>query len=244
MRLAQTLLVLSLAAPALAQAPDPPGPAAAAPGRDAHRARLEEVVVHLEFRRAPLEDILVALERATGVPVRLGDAARRALERRRFRMRYVADRTGAQAVEDLARAAALDAEVTAEGVVFDTPAQVRRLRERLGLPARAVRLRGEDVARLLDTKRLTLTLRDRPLEATLEFLRAETGVRFVVVLGDGEPAAEPPRVTLEATDVTLRAALDLLLEPAGWGWTRQGSVVLVGPAEVVAAQQVEEEEDR
>lgn len=240
--LGAVLSALLVAAPAtLAQdgAPPPVAPAPpVAPGpRDAHLAALRATVVHFDFRRAPLVDIVAALERASGVPVRIGDAGRRALERRRFKMRYVADRTGQQVLEDLARAAALDVEVTAEGAILDTPGQVRRLRERLGLPARPVRVAAGDVARMLETKRLTLQARERALDQVLDFLRDETGVRFVVLGDDAERGdSEPPRVTVQVTDEPLKNLLDLLLAPVGWAWLRQGSVVLVGPAEVIALQ--------
>jgi hypothetical protein len=237
-----------LAGVSLAQdgAPPPvaPPPAPGQDAREAHLAALRATVVHFDFRRAPLADVLAALERASGVPVRIGDAGRRALERRRFKMRYVADRTGLQVLEDLAKAAALDAEVTAEGAVLDTPGQVRRLRERLGLPAKPVRAAADDVARMLETKRLTLQARERALDLVLDFLRDETGVRFVVLADDADASdAEAPRLTVQVTDEPLKTVLDLLLEPVGWAWLRQGSVVLVGPADVIArAAAVEEAE--
>lgn len=225
--------------------PAPPVPVAPAPetARDAHLRALRAAIVHFEFRRAPLADIAAALERATNVPVHIGDAARRALERRKFKMRYVADRTGVQVLEDLAKAAALDAEVTNEGAVLDTPAVVRRLREKLGIPAKPVRLGAADVARMLQTKRLSFTARDKPLDAVLDFLRDETGLRFVIVAADVEPkdgaapeGDDPPKVTVQVTDEPLQAVLDLLLTPVGWAWARQGTVVIVGRAEVIAEQ--------
>lgn len=239
-------LVLAAGA-ALAQdgAPAPVAPPPAVQDtREAHLAALRATVVHFDFRRAPLADIVAALERASGVPVRIGDAGRRALERRRFKMRYVADRTGLQVLEDLAKAAALDVEVTADGAVLDTPGQVRRLRERLGLPAKPVRAAADDVARMLETKRLTLQARERAMDLVLDFLRDETGVRFVVLTDDADASdAEAPRLTVQVTDEPLKTVLDLLLQPVGWAWLRQGSVVLVGPADVIArAAAVEEAE--
>lgn len=237
------LIICTAALPARGQDPTPgTAPAAGAPAaeapRDALLRKLRATVVHFDFRRAPLPDVTTALERATGVPVRIGDAARKALERRKFKLRYVADRTGLQVLEDLARAAALDAEVTDEGAVLDTPAALRRLRERLGLEAKPVRLAAADVARLLETKRLTFTAREKPLEQVLDFLRDETGLRFVIVTSgdDDAPADDPPAVSVQVTDEPLQALLDLLLKPVGWAWARQGSVVIVGRAEVIAAQ--------
>lgn len=246
------LLLLLLSAPALAQEPAPQPPAAPAPPkgeqdpqRQAHLLALRGTTVHFDFRRAPLEDIAAALEKAAGVPVRVGAAAKRLLDKRKFKMRYVADRTGAQVLEDLAKAAALDVEVGPDGAVLDTPKEVKKLRTRLGLPQKEVRASGDDVAKMLTTKRLTLVARERPLQAVLDFLQTETGVRVVRLGADVPEGAAPPpepKVTVTITDEPLGTVLDRVLQPLGWGWNRQGSVLLVGPAEVIAAQPKDEEE--
>jgi hypothetical protein len=219
---------------------DSPGPALPAPpaasARDAHRATLQRMVVHFDFARAPLEDVTAALERATGVPIHVGDAARQALAARRFKMRYVADRNGLQVLADLAKAAALDAEVTADGAVIDTPQEVRRLRKRLGIEGTAIRVTPDDVARMLDTKRLTVLSVDRPLDEVIAFLSRETGVRHVK-LGPGDgPPPDAPNVTTRITDEPLRVVLDRLFRPIGWDWMRQGNVIVVGPADLIAEQ--------
>jgi hypothetical protein len=216
--------------------PQPAGPAGAT--RDAYRATLGRMVVHFDFERAPLTDVTAALEHATGVPVRVGEAARRALATRRFKMRYVADRTGMQVLADLAKAAALDAEVTDEGAVIDTPLEVRALRKRLGIAGAAIRVTADDVAKMLDSKRLTVVSVDRPLDDVIGFLVRETGVRYVK-LGEGDeptPLEQQPRVTTRITDEPLRVVLDRLFRPIGWDWLRQGNVILVGPSDAIAAQ--------
>lgn len=249
MRLLFVLLVLC--APALAQEPAPPAAPAQPQGendpqRQAHLLALRGKVVHFDFRRAPLEDIAAALEKAVGVPVRVGAAAKKLLEKRKFKMRYVADRSGAQVLEDLAKAAALDAEVGPDGAVIDTPKEVRKLRTAWGLPQKVVRASAGDVAKMLTTKRLTLVARERPLDAVLEFLQTETGVRVVRLGADVPEGAAPPpepKVTVTVTDEPLATVLDRVLQPLGWAWNRQGSVLLVGPAEVIAEQPREPDEE-
>ncbi|RMG14144.1 MAG: hypothetical protein D6731_10740 [Planctomycetota bacterium] len=204
-------------------------PTEAAARRERLRARLNEAVVHLSFRRARLSEVLVALERACGVPCRLGAKAQRVLRKRKFRLRYVADRRAADAVRDLARAAALDAEVTPEGVVFDLPRELRRLRRSLGLPVAPIRPRAEDVARMLRTKTVRLVARGRPLAEVLAFLRRETGVGIVLAARD---VAQTP-VTLVRVEAPLGELLDALTRPLGLDWMRQGSAVLVDRAEAI-----------
>ena len=259
MRLFASCLLLALASAAAAQTPPPsgtppPAPAPPAPApkpeddpqRVAHLRALDGTVVHFDFRRAPLEDITAALQAATKVPVRIGDAAAKVLARRKLKLRYTADRTGKQVLEDLAKAAALDMEVTPDGAVLDTPREVKKLRKQLGLATKQVELTGDEVERLLDSKRLSLVCRERTLALVLTFLRDETGIRIVRLEGeqvDGAPDRPEPKLTHTITDEPLRSILDQLLKPLGWAWARQGTVLVVGPAEVVAAHVEPEEED-
>lgn len=269
MRLFASCLLFALASTSSAQDAPPPKPATDAPPRApatdapprapaepapkpeedprrvAHLRALDGTVVHFDFRRAPLEDITAALQVATKVPVRIGDAARKVLARRKLKLRYTADRTGRQVLEDLAKAAALDVEVTPDGAVIDTARELKKLRKQLGLATKQVELTGDDVERLLDSKRLSLVCRERTLGLVLTFLRDETGIRIVRLDGeqpDGGPERPEPKLTHTITDEPLRSILDQLLKPLGWAWARQGTVLVVGPAEVVAAH-VEPEED-
>jgi len=203
------------------------------PPRARHLEKLRGTLVHFDFARAPLEDITTALQRASGVPVRIGRRARAALERRRFRMRYTADRRGHLVLEDLAKAAALDFEVTDDGAVLDLPIEIRRLRRRLGIEGEEVRLEPEDVAELLDTKRISLLSREKPLRAVLAFLHDETGVSIVRI---GDDPEEEPVLTLRITDEPFAKVLDRVLHPVGFDWMLQGRVVVVGTTETIAAQ--------
>lgn len=237
-----SLACLALGGPLAAQdAPPVAGPGApaapkapAAPTRDDHLKALEKTVVHFDFARAPLPDVASALQAASGVPVEVGKAARRVLDKRKFRLKYVADRTGVQVLTDLAKAAALDWEVTDVGAVIDTAGALKALRAKLGLPARTLRLSPADVAKMLETKRLSLSVREQPLPAVLDFLRRETGVRYVLVRSD--PEAAPPKVTLAVTSVALGDLLDQVLAPHGLAWMRQGNVVLIDAVDVIARQ--------
>lgn len=257
MRLFASCLLLALASTAAAQTPPPSGtpppapppPAAPKPEEDpqrvAHLRALDGTVCHFDFRRAPLEDITAALQAATKVPVRIGDAATKLLAKRKLKLRYTADRTGKQVLEDLAKATALDLEVTPDGAVLDTPREVKRLRKQLGLATKQVELTGDDVERLLDSKRLSLVCRERTLALVLTFLRDETGIRIVRLDGEqvaGAPEPTEPRLTHTITDEPLRSILDQLLRPPGWAWARQGTVLVVGPADVVAAHVEPEDE--
>ncbi len=259
MRLFASCLLVVLASAASAQSPPPSGAPAPAPPppapaprpeedpqRVAHLRALDGTVCHFDFRRAPLEDITAALQAATKVPVRIGDAATKLLAKRKLKLRYTADRTGRQVLEDLAKAAALDVEVTPDGAVIDTPREVKKLRKQLGLATKQVELTGDEVERLLDSKRLSLVCRERTLGLVLTFLRDETGIRLVRLEGEvveGAPERPEPKLTLSITDEPLRSILDQVLRPLGWGWARQGTVLVVGPAEVVAAHVEPEEGD-
>lgn len=208
----------------------------AAPPPDAGRRaqqlqKLRETLVHFDFARAPLTDVTRALERATGVTVRIGEKGEQALLKRRFKLRYVADRTGVQVLEDLAKAAALDWEVTDDGAILDLPAVLKKLRKDLGLPARTVRLTPEEVEKLLDQKRIDLTARDRTLTEVLDFLRQETGIGFVHLVRPEDP--EPPRVTISTGEVSLREVLSQVSQKTGLAWARQGNVVALGAEESV-----------
>ena len=225
--------------PALAQdEPPPDAPKVDLERRAAHLKTLEETLVHFEFARAPLTDVTRALERATQVKVAIGPKGKAALEKRKFRMKYVADRTGVQVLEDLAKAAALDWEVTDEGAVLDLPASLAKLRRELGLPARKRLLTPEDVEKMLDQKKVDLTARERTLAQVLDFLRAETGIGFVHLAGEGEAM---PRVSLSTGELSLREVLDRVAEKAGLAWARQGNVIVVGAEDAVRPQEEGEE---
>ncbi|MGE0712480.1 MAG: hypothetical protein AB7N76_01375 [Planctomycetota bacterium] len=248
-------LLLALGPLAAAQAPAPPPqppqeqpkpkPAAkeqpARPPREGHLDALEDAVVHFEFQRAPLEDILFALARATKVEVHLGKGAQKALDRRKLKIRYVADRTGEQVLRDLCKAASLDYLVSDEGVLVDLPPVIARLRKKLGLDEEAVKLRPKDVARMLETKELSFQARERPLSQVLAFLAKETGIRFVRLTpsppqdGKAAPATDPP-VTLDTSSTPLGELLDRILKPLKMGWLRAGTVILVGTEQEVEAQ--------
>lgn len=237
------LVTLPLLAPALrAQEPGSgPAPAAEAPAKSKREQQLEklrEVTVHFDFARAPLGDVTRALERASGVPVRIGDKGAQALAKRRFKLKYVADRTGIQVLEDLSKAAALDWEVTDEGALLDQPEVLKKLRKELGLPARSTRLTPEDVEKLLDQKKLDLTARERTLDEVLEFLRKETGIGFVQL--GAEEAVASPRVTLATGELPLRTVLDRLAAKVHLAWARQGNVIALGPEEAVRPPPAEE----
>lgn len=238
------LLALACALPAAAQdeppPPPPPKPAPLAPeqARQKHLKTLRDTTVHFDFKRAQFEDIAIALDKASGVRVRIGKTAMKALKRRRFRMKYVADRRGDQVLTDLAKAAALDVVVTAEGVFFDTPKKIRKLRKKLGLKGKSLRLTGKDVEKMLTTKELSLASTKQPLSEVLEFLAKETGVRFVLVDQDQR---ETP-ITLKVTATPLRDLLDQLVAPHGLGWLRQGSVIVLDAADKVAEQKKQKQD--
>lgn len=204
------------------------------PLREAYLDRLESTQTHFSFRRAPLPDILTALELATGVPVRLGDGAAKLLTKRKFKIRYVGDRTGLQVLEDLAKAAALDFEVTDDGALVDEAKPLAALRRELGLDPRRVKLTADDVARLLEDKRLSLVARERSLPAVLAFLRRETGIRFVRLGVDPEVA--PPKLTAQLDDQPLGEVLTALLEPHDLAWLQRGTVIVVGSQATIDAQ--------
>lgn len=204
--------------------------------RAAHLKTLEGTMVHFDFARAPLSDVTRALERATKVEVVIGEKGQAALEKRKFKLKYVADRTGIQVLEDLAKAAALDWEVTHEGAILDTPAALAKLRKELGLPAKRRLLSAEDVEKMLDAKKVDLTARDRTLAQVLTFLRDETGIGFVHLAEEG---AEMPKVSLSTGELTLREVLDKVAEKAGLAWARQGNVIVVGTEEAVRPKEEE-----
>ena len=236
MRSALIGLFLAVGWPALGQdkPPPPPAPKPAAPVNARHKnlKALRDTIVHFDFKRASLEDIVVALDKASGVRVRIGKSAMKALERRRFRMKYVADRRGDQVLTDLAKAAALDVVVTDEGAYFDTPRQIRKLRKKLGLPGRALRLTAKDVEKMLETKEVSLASVKQELSGVLEFLAKETGIRFVLVAQDQKDVP----ITLKVTATALNDLLDQLVAPHGLGWMRQGSVIMLDTAEQIAKQ--------
>jgi hypothetical protein len=246
MAFTRTLFALLLAAPlAAAQEPAPqpnppapqPAPAAKAQ-RDAHLKALKEATVHFDFPRARLPEVLKALEKATGVPCTIGERGAKALERRKFKLKYVADRRGDLVLTDLAKAAALDVVVTADGALFDLPKQIDKVRRRLGLPRRSVRPQAADVAKMLDTKQLSLVSREKPLRVVLKFLREETGVPFVLAAKD---RAEDP-VTFRVTGTPFRQVLDKVCQPLGLDWLRQGNVILVDTAEAIARQRPDDDD--
>ena len=198
-----------------------------------HLAALRKTVVHFSFKRAPVQDVLAALEKASAVPVTLGRAARRALKKRRFKIKYVADRTGLQVLTDICKASALDFVITAKGAQVDTRAAVKKLRKRLKLKdARRAKLKPKDVRRLLKTKLLTLFARDKSPQTLLKFLRKETGIRFVLL----SDTKLPTKLTVTTTSTPLGEVLDLALHPVGLDWVQQGTLVLVGGKATIAAQ--------
>lgn len=243
-RSAPLLLALLLTLPASSRADDPPADPPS--GRSAHLEKLGQTTVHFDFARAPLPDVTRALERATGIPVKIGEKGEQALAKRKFKLKYVASRTGIQVLEDLAKAAALDWEVTDEGAILDVPAALKKLRKELGLPARSTRLTPADVERLLDQKKIDLTARDRTLAQVLDFLRLETGIGFVHLAEEDAPLA---RVSLATGELPLRQVLDQLVKKLGLHWARQGNVVVIGseaavrppPSEEPAPEQPPEE---
>ena len=234
MRVLCVALVLVLAGPLAAQEKAPEKPAA--PKKKVTRAdvlkTLNETTVHFDFRRAPLSDIAEALARASGVRVRIGKKARKALERRKFKMKYVADRRGDQVLGDLSKAAALDFLVTAEGAYLDVPKEIRRLRKKLGLPGKATRLKAADVKKMLTTKTLSLAAVEQPLSEVLAFLRKETGVKLVLLANELSAA----KVTLTATTTPLGDLLGQICAPHGLDWLRQGTVIVVDLSEKIEAQ--------
>jgi hypothetical protein len=242
MRVLCVVLVLAFTGPLAAQEKPAEKPAEkpvakpVAPKKKVTRAdvlkTLNETVVHFDFRRAPLGDIVEALGRASGIRVRIGRKARKALERRKFKMKYVADRRGDQVLSDLSKAAALDFIVTAEGAYLDVPKEIRRLRKKLGLPGKATRLKAADVKKMLTTKALSLAAVEQPLREVLSFLRKETGVKLVL-LADELSAA---KVTLTATSTPLGNLLDQICATQGLAWLRQGSVIVVDVIEKIEAQ--------
>jgi hypothetical protein len=227
---------------ALAQTPaeDPPAGQdealeevpAGIPLREAYEETLEATIVHFEFRRAPLEDIAVALERASGVQVQIGEGATKLLRKRKFKIRYVADRTGLQVLEDLAKAAALDFEITDEGAILDEAKTLAALRAELGLEPRRLALEPREVAAMLEDKRLSIVARERSLAAVIAFLRRQTGIRFVRLQAE---AAEP-QITARITDEPLGVVLTKLLEPLEMSWLQRGTVVVIGSRETIEAQ--------
>lgn len=225
-----------------AQAPERDSPEAeedvpaGVPLREAYLDRLESTLTHFSFRRAPLEEILVALELASGVPVRLGEGAAKLLAKRKLQIRYVGDRSGLQVLEDLAKVATLDFEVTDDGAVVDEAKTLAALRRELGLDPRRVTLTPDDVTRLLEDKRLTLVARERSLLAVLAFLRRETGIRFVRLEPPEGEDETPPKLTAQITDAPLGEVLTRLLEPHGLAWHQSGTVILVGPQATIDAQ--------
>jgi hypothetical protein len=227
------------------KAPAKKAPPKKAPPRLRIRATLKKTVVHFSFQRAPLEDILLALERATKVKVRIGRAGRRTLEKRKFKIKYVADRTGLQVLQDVCKAGALDFLVSDEGVLVDLPKTIKKLRRKLSLNETALRLSAKDVAKMLVTKELSLSSRKKRLSTVLAFLTQETGVRFVRMSpakdakkkGHKRPAPRTdPAITIHTTSTPLGKILDLALHPVGLDWVRTGSVILVGTKKQVTEQ--------
>lgn len=227
--------------PAPAKKPAPkdeapkPQPPAKVPARVAFERQLAKTTVHFEFMRAPLGDIFQALERATDVRVRIGKRARRALAKRKLKIKYVASRTGVQVLVDLCKAAALDFLITDEGVIVDEPAVIKALRRRLDLGGKALKLTNKDVRSLLKTKTISLALRERPLSEFLRLMRQETGVRFVS-LTPTKAGKPEPRVSVTTSASPLREVLNLAIHSIDHDWVVSGNVILVGDKKTIAEQ--------
>ena len=88
-----------------------------------HARILKETTVHFDFRRAPIEHILRALAKASEVPIALGRTAKKVLDKRKFKIKYIASRRGDQVLTDLCKAAALDFVIRDQGVLVDLPAE-------------------------------------------------------------------------------------------------------------------------
>jgi hypothetical protein len=217
-------LLALLAGPSPAQEPAP----AKKKTRADHLAALVDTVVHFDFKRAPLVDITEALALASKVRIRIGKKAMQALERRRFKMKYIADRRGDKVLTDLAKAAALDFFVSDEGVYFDVPKEIRRLRKKLGIKGKSLELTKADVTRMLTTKTISLAAHEQSLSEVLEFLRKETRVRIVLT------ADVDAKLTLTATATPLGELLDRICEPHGLDWLQQGNVLMIDLADEIA----------
>ena len=230
--------------PPAEEAPPPregaPQEGAPAAPPEAPRARLERLLretrVHFEFKRAPLGDILQALAKASEVPIVLGRRAQAVLERRKFLIKYIADRTGVEVLVDLCKAAHLDYLIRGKDVLVDTPKRINALRAAQGLAEKAVVLSPADVTKALYTKSLSLQARERDLSAVLSFLRQETGIPFVVLSEERGKDDPPLVVTLDLTSVTLRELLDRCLHPLGLDWVQGGRAIVVGSTKAIAAQ--------
>lgn len=245
------LLALLLAAPALAQEPTPsPKPAPKAekgeePAKPAkppetpverHARILKETTVHFDFRRAPIEHILRALAKASDVPIALGRTAKKVLDKRKFKIKYVASRRGDQVLTDLCKAAALDFVIRDKGVLVDLPGRIRKLRKAQGLGGKSVKLTPKDVTKALTTKTLSIAATKKSLESVLVFLRTETGIPFVQLSEERKKNAPPLVVTLSLSSVPLGQLLDKILHPLDLDWIQRGRVILVGSTKAIAEQ--------
>jgi len=201
-----------------------------------HARILEETTVHFDFRRAPIEDILRALSKASDVPIALGRTAKEVLDKRKFKIKYVASRRGDQVLTDLCKAAALDFVIRDKGVLVDLPGRIRKLRKAKGLGGKSVKLTPKDVTKALTTKSLSITATKKSLESVLVFLRSETGIPFVQLSEKRKKDAPPLVVTLSLTSVPLKELLDKVTHPLGLDWIQRGRVILVGSTKAIAEQ--------
>ncbi|MBL4850001.1 MAG: hypothetical protein JKY65_31115 [Planctomycetes bacterium] len=201
-----------------------------------HARLLKETTVHFDFKRAPIEDILRALSKASEVPIALGRKAKTVLDKRRFKIRYVASRRGDQVLTDLCKAAALDFVIRDKGVLVDLPGRIRKLRKSQNLGGQAVKLTPKDVTKALTSKTLSMTATKRSLESVLLFLRTETGIPIVQLSEKRKRGAPPLVVTIRLSSVPLKELLDKILAPLGLDWIQQGRVILVGSIKAIAEQ--------
>lgn len=212
----------------------PAKPAETPPER--HLRILKETMVHFDFRRAPVEHILRALAKASDVPIALGRKAKTVLDKRKFKIKYVASRRGDQVLTDLCKAAALDFVIRDKGVLVDLPGRIRKLRKAQGLGGKAVKLTPKDVTKALTTKTLSISATKRSLESVLVFLRTETGIPFVQLSEKRNKDAPPLIVSISLTSVPLKELLDRILHPLALDWIQQGRVILVGSTKAIEEQ--------
>jgi hypothetical protein len=197
---------------------------------------LKETTVHFDFRRAPIEHILRALAKASEVPIALGRTAKKVLDKRKFKIKYVASRRGDQVLTDLCKAAGLDFVIRDKGVLVDLPGRIRKLRKAQGLGGKSVKLTPKDVTKALTTKTLSISATKKSLESVLVFLRSETGIPYVQLSEKRKKDAPPLVVTISLTSVPLKELLNKVLHPLGLDWIQRGRVILVGSTKAIAEQ--------
>ena len=228
-------------------APKPDAPKPGAPRPDApkgapetaperHARLLEETTVHFDFKRAALEDILRALSKASEVPIALGRSAKIVLDKRRFKIKYVASRRGNDVLSDVCKAASLDYVIRDAGVLVGLPGRIRKLRKSQNLGGQAVKLTSKDVTKALSSKTLSIAATRRSLESILAFLRSETGIPFVQLSEERKKGEAQLLVTISLTSVPLEELLDKILGPLKLDWMQQGRVILVGSVKAIAEQ--------